>query len=110
MSCEFDSLYFAEDGYIVRCKDCGHFQIAFLSTMLTLTAPDFQHLRKLVNNKLESIDETYSGRAKSIALPTPSQGIWLLLTSLELKRFYAALEEADSEATSLSLLDLFNTK
>ena len=107
MSCQFDSLYFAEDGYVVRCKRCNNYQIAYLSTMLTLTAFDFNALCKLVKYKCTEPDYSCMGNSKSIIIQTPSQGCGIILTRLEALRFNEILEQADSEEQALVLISFF---
>jgi hypothetical protein len=106
--CEFQSLYFGDDGYVVRCKQCGHHQMAFASSMLNLTGEDFKKAFSQVRHKNEEEDVYNTPSVKSIVLHTPSKGIYLLLTKAEAKRLYEILEEADNEEQALALLSLFN--
>ena len=105
--CEFQSLYFGDDGYVVRCKQCGHFQTGYMSTMLTLTEDDFGILCKMVKYK-DSEAVSLPGHCESVILPTPSQGVFMMLTKQEVSRFNEILEEADNEAKALNLMSLFN--
>jgi hypothetical protein len=105
--CNFQSLYFNDDGYVVRCKECGHYQVAFSSTMLTLTSKGFAALCKLVKNKCSEADYSFAEHTKSVVIPSPAQGLCMLLTRKEAERFCEILEEADTEATTQSLLNLF---
>ncbi|MEO5890765.1 MAG: DUF6686 family protein [Ferruginibacter sp.] len=106
--CEFQSLYFDEDGYVVRCKQCGHYQVAFISTMLTLTETDFHEFCKLVKNKWYNSDESSPDCSKAVILKTPAQGVFIMLTRSEAGRFCEILEQADSEARALTMINLFN--
>jgi hypothetical protein len=106
--CEFQSLYFNNDGYVVRCKQCGHYQIAFGSTMLTLVKKDFEAICKMVKYKSSEKDSSFSEHSKCVVIPTPSYGLHMLLTKNEANRFNEILEEADNEAKALCLLSLFN--
>jgi hypothetical protein len=45
---------------------------------------------------------------RSIMIPSPSQGIQLLLSYNELNEFCVMLDEADSELKSLDLIRLFD--
>ncbi len=78
--CEFQSLYFGDDGYVVRCKQCGNYQAGFISTMLTLTENDFYALCKIVRLK-NTEPVNLPGYCKSIILPTPAQGFLCCLQS-----------------------------
>lgn len=108
MSCEYQSLYYGDEGYVVKCRKCGYYQVAFISTMLTLTGDDFQVLRELVKQKCSEADLSFSEQSKSVVLQTPSQRVCLLLTRKEALVFFDILEEADNEARTQSLLSLFN--
>lgn len=106
--CEFQSLYYDDDGYVVVCKDCGYYQLAFGSTMLSLSAEDYIKLCKIVRNKYNYVDFTASENTRNVVIPTPSQGLYLLLTRNEANRLYEILEEADTEEKARSLMALFN--
>jgi hypothetical protein len=106
--CEYLSLYFGNDGYVVRCKQCGLYQLAFMCIVITLTHEDFLAFCRIVKRKYEVADYTYSEHSKCIFIRTPAEGISFLLTKSEIKRFAEILEEADNEAKALCLLSLFN--
>ncbi|MBI3883600.1 MAG: hypothetical protein HY305_05135 [Sphingobacteriales bacterium] len=106
--CAFQSLYFDDDGYVVRCPQCSMFQVAFSSSMLTLSEEDFEALRKVVAYKCNQQEDAFSKNTKSVLLPTPSYGMYILLTKAEANRFNEILEEADNEMKALLLLSLFD--
>ncbi|MFT4095132.1 MAG: hypothetical protein QM640_15990 [Niabella sp.] len=107
MSCDFQSLYYGEEGYIVRCKRCGHFQIAFISTMLTLNEEDFAMFYKQVTCKASQSYSNINQDSKIIMLGTPSREVHIILTPVELTRLYRIMEAADSEIKAQELLCLF---
>ena len=108
MNCSYDALYFGDDGYIVRCKSCGHFQLAYASIMLTLNAGDFEVLRHIVATRAqEALPQPFEPACKTVVIQTPATGVFILLTPAETRRFAIILEEADTEAKALSLLGLF---
>ena len=106
--CQFESLYYGDDGFVIRCKQCGHYRVAFISTMLNLTENNFQALRKVVQHKCIEADYSYAENNKSIIIETALDGVYIMLTSSEVKRFNYILEEADNEVKALSLISLFN--
>lgn len=106
--CEFQSLYFGDDGYVVRCKKCGHYQIAYSSSMLNLPAEDFKKLCSIVKKKHFEEDFYNNHCAKSVVIPTPSNGMYMLFTKKETMRLHEILEEADNEEQALNLISLFN--
>ncbi|MDO9375190.1 MAG: DUF6686 family protein [Bacteroidota bacterium] len=105
--CEFESLYFSDDGYVVRCKETGHYQVAFMSTILTLTEVDFQQFCKLIRTRSGDWEGYVGADTRCVVIPTPAQGINLLFTKKEALQFNNILEEADTENRALSLMRLF---
>jgi len=107
MTCDFQSLYYGEEGYVVRCRQCGHYQVAFISTMLTLNEADFFVFCKQVKYRALQSYSHVNQDSKIIMIATPSQEVQLILTPGELVMLYKALEEADSEKKAQELLCLF---
>jgi hypothetical protein len=105
--CEFLSLYYKDDGYVVQCKDCSYYQLAFGSTMLSLSPEDFEMLTRVVRNKFNEIDFNFSENARNVVIPTPSHGLFMLLTKEEANRFHEILEAADTEAKAQQMLAMF---
>ncbi|HMO60963.1 MAG TPA: hypothetical protein PKC39_06165 [Ferruginibacter sp.] len=106
MICEYQSLYYGDDGYIVRCRQCGHYQVAFISTMLMLNADDFDILRHIVGAKMQEKNSTVPG-TKTVVIRTPSKEVSILLTRAELEQLHRILEEADNELKTQELIRLF---
>jgi hypothetical protein len=105
--CEFQHLYFGDHGYVVRCKECGHYQVAFLSTVLTLDESQFHELLNAAKRKCNECRETVPPHSKNIVLPTPASAVCLMPTRAETLLFAEILETADNEESALSLLSLF---
>lgn len=107
--CEFKYLFSGEDGYVVRCKNCAHYQLAFASFMLTLSHGEFQSFCELVKYKCQRVDDVLTGYSKTVLLQTSAPGVFVLLTKDEVLRLHEMLEEADNEERSVSLLSLFRS-
>jgi hypothetical protein len=107
--CEFQSLYYEDDGYVVKCKDCGHYQVAFGTMMLSLSEDDYEILCKIVAKKRNEADFAASENTRNVVIPTPSQGLYLLLTREEAHCFYDILEAADSEEKARQMMALFHS-
>lgn len=106
--CDFDSLFCNEDGYVVCCKLCGYYQIAYGNTMLNITQSDFQELCITVNEKANEEYPSYSEASKCVLIPTATSGVYLVLTKKEALQFNEILEAADAEEKALSLISMFN--
>ncbi len=106
--CNYQTLYHDDNtGYIIRCLDCDKIQIGYGNLMLTLNADGFEvfhgWLKKVKDQQHPSQKETL----RCIAIPTPCEGIKLLLSLRELNEFDAMMEEADTELRSTALIKLF---
>ena len=108
MSCKFQSLYYGDAGYVVKCNKCGCYQVAYISTLLNLTRHNFQALCSLVQCKCGEADYIMAGNTKTVVLQTSADGICLLLTRQELLGLHKILQEADNEEKALTLISLFN--
>ena len=105
--CKFESLFFSEDSYVIRCTTCGHYQLAFLSTLLTLDAHEFDTLCKVAQFKCLEDHSSFSEHSKCVIISTPFYGQCMLLTKAEAHNLNNMLQEADNEAKAQSLLQLF---
>lgn len=108
MVCEFIPLYTGENGYVVRCTQCGHYQVAFISTALSLNKKEFTYFCQLVASKCAESCYAFAEHSKCIILETACTGICLVLTWKEVNQLHQILETADAEAQALDLMTLFN--
>ncbi|MBZ4189153.1 DUF6686 family protein [Niabella beijingensis] len=106
--CSFKTLYYAEDGYLIVCNECRHFQLAFQTTLLTMTAQDLQVFHTLVKENREYNADINSGR-KNIYIPTPLEGYGMILNRKELEELFQLLETAEVNFKAECLLELFHT-
>ncbi|HOZ97248.1 MAG TPA: hypothetical protein PKY86_07985 [Niabella sp.] len=107
MTCEFQTLYAGPDGYIVRCNLCGHYQVAYISTLINLNENDFHLFYKKVKAQNRIDYSAVSQDSKIIMLATPSPNINFILTPSELITLHDILEKADTEIKTHALLGLF---
>jgi len=109
MSCKFQSLYYGDDGYVVHCKQCGHYQLAYMCICITVNEQDYHAFCSIVNRSYEEAKYIVAEHSKCVTIQTPAEGIFFLLTTAEAKRFTEILEEADTEAKAQTLMSLFNS-
>lgn len=107
--CSYHTLFHDDNsGYVVRCNECENIQIGFGNLMLTVNESEFDSFHRWLKQML---DEQAAGDIKEtircIVIPTPCDGVKLLLSLRELRQFDHMLEEADIELKSFSLLKLF---
>lgn len=107
--CSYLKLYHNDKtGYVVRCRECSHFQVAYGNIMLTVSMEGFREFHRLLKEVMCEQDRTQNEAVRNIALSTPCEGIKLLLSIRELTEFNEMLEDADTELQSLNIINLFN--
>lgn len=104
---QFECLSFNDDGYVIRCRECKYYHIAFCSTLLMISEEEFTVFCESVKQKCDEEDYQISEHAKSIIIKTPYECIHMLLSKNEAKRFSHILEEADNEIRAQSIMSLF---
>ncbi|HKO79574.1 MAG TPA: DUF6686 family protein [Chitinophagaceae bacterium] len=107
--CSYQTLFHNDNaGYVVCCNECENIQIGFGNLMLTVNEKEFESFRSWLK---KIMDEQSTSEMKEtircIVIPTPCEGIKLLLSLRELRDFDHMLEEADTELKSSCLLKLF---
>jgi hypothetical protein len=107
--CNYQTLYHDDNtGYVVRCLECDKIQIGYGNLMLTVNMEGFGAfhwwLKKIKEEQHPSQIETL----RCIVIPTPCEGIKLLLSMRELIEFDKMMEEADTELRSVEMIKLFN--
>src|SRR5687767_9707671 len=100
--CRFQELYNSEGDYIVCCAECRHYQLLFNGVVLSMNQKEYS---KFIEVVLQYKNDLLPANEKSeIPVPTPRQGVHLLLDSDKIAALYGMLEAADTEAKALWLL------
>lgn len=106
--CHYQTLYHDDTtGYIVRCPECEKIQVGYNNLVITFSTEDLESFCWWIKKIKDDCDPAQNERLRSIVIPTPCEGIKLLLSLRELNDFHAMLESADSELRSLALIKLF---
>lgn len=106
--CQFLNWYADDDGYVIQCKECMHFQVSFGTTMLTLSEEQYQTFVSIVAYKKQEVIPMQDSSCKCIVLPTPSNSVSIILSEKELNFLYNMTQSADNELKTNQLLSLFN--
>ena len=107
--CHYQTLYHNDSiGYVVRCPECEKIQIGYGNLMVTFGSADFEDFRWWLAKVRKEQARPQSPSLRCIVIPTPCEGMKLLLSMRELDDFDAMLEAADTELKSLTLIGLFN--
>jgi hypothetical protein len=108
LMCNFQSWYFDDNGYVVECKDCNHYQVCFGTTLLTLNEKNYQVFVENLFITKENYCHVNNANLKCVVLPTPASCVSSILTQYELDNLYNMLQEVDTEKKTVQLLQLFN--
>lgn len=106
--CIFQQLYAGEEGYVVRCRECSYYQIAFGTTVINMSKSELDAMRGMIVHQLQHPNTAVNDEAKAAWLPTPFDGYSLILSFKELRLLEAMLSAAETEEISLSLLECFD--
>lgn len=105
--CQFQELYKGEEGCVIRCKGCRHYQLVFGGVVLSMNESEFKKFMRVVAACREDyLTCTVTG---DLPLPTMRQGVHLLLNQQKIMQLNAVLHAADAEAQTQSLLQLFRS-
>lgn len=108
--CRYQTLYHDERaGYVVKCVECGRLQVGFMNLMLVFNDEDFHAFRCWLKKIKRDKESCQNEIIRSIIIPTPCEGVRLMVSYRELTDFDNMLETADSELKSLELIKLFDS-
>jgi hypothetical protein len=107
LMCHFKTWYFDDNGYVVSCEHCNHFQVCYGTTLLTLGPRDYQTLVRMVAEKKDDHIAMHDANVRCVVLPTPCRTIHSFLSERELSQLHHMLQEADNEIKAQEMLRLF---
>ena len=105
MCCYQTLFHDAEEGYVVLCRQCKHIQVGFGNVALTLSQEGFLSLQRYLLDCERVVSG--DGRIRNVRIPTPCDGIHLLLSSDELKTLLRMFDQAETEWRSQTFLEMF---
>ncbi|MBX2922306.1 MAG: hypothetical protein KF746_08960 [Chitinophagaceae bacterium] len=108
--CRFKNWYQDENGYVIQCEDCRHFQVSFGTSMLTFDEAQFKSFIQLVSDKKANHALMHNPDCKCIILPTPCSQIHLILSENEFMNLHEMIQAADTEIQTRQLLNFFHSK
>ncbi len=107
--CNYQHLFHDDKtGYVIRCEACGHFQVCFGNVLITLGEAAFRDFCFWISRWREEQSYAEDMYVKSVVIPTPCDGMKLLLSKRELHELDLMLEAADTEWRSQEMLKLFS--
>ena len=110
--CYHETLYHDnEKGYIIHCLYCKHIQLGFGNIAITFCKDEFLRFQQSMARVHAGLSAAAADSPlKNITLPTPCEGINLLLSPRELNQLNHMLDMAETELRSQELIDLFKEK
>lgn len=106
--CDFNNLSSNENGFVLLCRQCGHYQIGFNGVLLSLEAEDFEKFYGLINYMAERAFPREKRQTRQIVVPTPYLGVNLLLCKYEIEQLQRLLAAAITQQEAQSILSLFS--
>jgi hypothetical protein len=107
--CRYSTLFHDNRiGYVVHCSECGKIQVGYGNLVFSLAIEDFESFNWWLHKIKEDLDPSRSETLRNIVIPTPCEGMKLLLSRRELTDFNTMLESADTELRSLQMIRLFD--
>ena len=107
--CYYQTLFHDDNlGYAVRCNACEKIQLGYGNMVITFSQEDFDSFRSWLIKIHANHEQELNPALRCILIPTPCEGMKLLLSKRELQELINMLETADNELQSLALLKLFN--
>ncbi len=92
--CKHRILAHNDNGYIVLCKKCNHFQITFGTTVICLSEIQYEEFKLQVEDQLNFYKDDGCPQQKIIQLPTFSVNVQIVLSFNELVKLIELIEEA----------------
>jgi len=107
--CNFQELSRSKGGYVIRCNDCGHYQVYFSGLVLSLTQREFARWLTYIEDYVCPVNENGSLDERSAFIATPKAGVHLAVSPDDHARLQALMQKADNEAKALEMLALFGS-
>jgi hypothetical protein len=94
--CEYKTLHYNENGYVVKCHQCSHIQTAFGNIAVCHTEEEFHSFKSSISdfcsqNKIRLSCPNF----KNITIATPAANVKLLVNAKEIMQLNDLLQEAD---------------
>lgn len=93
--CSYNTLHVNEDGYVIKCNSCMHFQVAFGTTALVFTKGEYIDFCEIVCSEIKEVQYDGFPQSKSIFIPTKSRDIALIFSYREIIKLHNVLINAN---------------
>lgn len=104
-TCQFDIMAHNQNGYVVYCNECAHYQLAFGTMVMTVSAEQIQKLhRQLVLAREEAANDPFPHQ-KTIRMPVGAPHIRMALSADEAEQLLGLFEEAQATKAFRNLME-----
>ena len=93
--CNYLTLFYSKEGYVVKCIHCDKIQMAFGNVILNLSQKEFQEIRLETIDKIREHRNPAFPEQKNITYYTDSDNIRLVFSYKDLELFYEILQQAN---------------
>jgi hypothetical protein len=91
--CEYNTLHHCEHGYVIQCKNCGSYQVAFGNMMLKLMPEEYQAFKDYLQKQYKK-GLTDEPQTKNIQIPTDSHRVAMIFSRQEAEKLLDLLLQA----------------
>lgn len=92
--CTYTTLSKGKNGYIVFCRRCSHYQIAFGTSLINMSEEEFTEFNNVAREQYAEQKNNGMEWYKNIQLPVFAQNNLMVLSYVELKLMIDMLNEA----------------
>lgn len=91
--CTYTLLVHNSSGYMIQCKECGHFQLAFGTTEVTMHEDELRAFYNILHQQQYPLEDRGALHRKTIRISIAS-GAAFALTPFETKELIDTIDEA----------------
>lgn len=106
--CNYKILAHNENGYVILCYSCRHYQLAFGTTAVTFDPADFKLFLEQVDQLVQEVDCNGFEKQKRIPLEIACKCAMMILNYTELLKLHQLLDEAAFDEVIGNLLEHLN--
>ena len=106
--CDFNNLHANENGFILRCRQCGYYQIGFAGMMLLVNQEDYEKFSLMIEHISENQPMPENSDCRQLVIPTPYFGVNMLLSKTQINALQQLIFRADSEQVAQSMMAMLS--
>lgn len=92
--CNLQILTHSENGYVVQCEQCRHFQLAFGTAVVCFSEEELVRFERIVRETGTTYEDDGFPDRKNINLPLFSENVQLIVSIRELHQLQQLISEA----------------